>query len=395
MDINEKMDIIDNTLLHDKRSDCYSVLSEWSMKDYLSWYNKYGFNNSLEEQRDVVRSTTANKIRTRLIDDLTKGAVIPPIVLGLSIDNKCDIDRNNISEIIHGHVKEATVIDGIQRTEAIRQAVDKNPEILESKIRTEFWISFNPINLIYRMLILNTGQMPWSVKRQLDVVYKPFVKKLEEKVDGIKTYTENDGGRRKGPGEYQVNSIIELFMAFTSRKETVDTKDKLAEDFARLELIEATASEIDSELFMKTIKLMVEFDRTVSVYEGIGDEEPQQFRKGLDLFTKLPSQVGFVVAISKKVLGLVGSASKTEEEKNKIMQEITDGLELFLNKFSLMSQEQMRDFLAFDVLNERYSSFSRIRIGEKQREFFKRSYTELIENKFEISLREAWIAGIS
>lgn len=389
------MDIIDVTLLHDKRSNCYSVLSELTMKDYLSWYNEFGNKNSLDEQRNVVRSTTANKIRTRLIDDLTKGAVIPPIVLGISVDDKCDVRRDNIASLIQSHINEATVIDGIQRTEAIRLAVEKKPEILESKIRTELWISFNPINLIYRMLILNTGQMPWSVKRQLDVVYKPFVKRLETSVEGIKTYTENDGGRRKNPGEYQVNSIIELFMAFTSRKEIVDTKDKLAEDFARLELIEATASEVDSELFMRTIELMVVLDKSVSKYEGLGIDEPQQFKKGLDLFTKLPSQVGFVVAISKKVLGLVGAVSKSTEEKYGKLQEISDGLKRLLDRMSLMNQDQLREFLAFDVLNERYSSFSRIRIGEKQREFFKKAYTELIENKFDISLREAWIAGIS
>lgn len=389
------MDIIDVTLLHDKRSDCYSVLSELSMKDYLLWYNEFGYKNSLEEQRDVVRSTTANKIRTRLIDDLTNGAVIPPIVLGLSVDEKCDVSRENIADLIRSHVNEATVIDGIQRTEAIKQAVEKNPDILESKIRTEFWVSFNPINLIYRMLILNTGQMPWSVKRQLDVVYKPFVKKLEANVEGIKTYTENDAGRRKRAGEYQVNSIIELFMAFTSRKEIVDTKDRLAEDFARLELIEATASEVDSDLFMRTIELMVKFDKSVSNYEGSGVEDLQQFKKGLDLFTKLPSQVGFVVAISKKVLGLAGSVPKSKVEKYEKLKEISNGLGRLLNNMASMNQDQLGDFLAFDVLNERYSSFSRIRIGEKQREFFKKAYTELIENKFDISLREAWIAGIS
>lgn len=387
--------VIDATLLQDKRSNCYSVLSELSIWEYLSWYSEYGAKNCLDEQRDVVRSTTANKIRTRLIDDLAEGAVIPPIVLGLSIDKAIEVSPDNINKLINDHFQEATVIDGIQRTEAIKQAVDKNPDIRLSKIRIEFWISFSPIKLIYRMLILNTGQMPWSVKRQLDVVYKPFIKKLEENVDGIKTYTENDSERRKGPGEYQVNNIIELFMAFTSRKEIVDTKDKLAEDFARLELIEATASNVDSELFMETIKLMIDFDKAVFKYGGSPGVDSQQFNKGLDLFTKLPSQVGFVVAIARKVIGLAGASPKSDVDKKNKLNEISEDLHQFLGKMDTMDQGQLGEFLAFDVLNERYSSFQKIRIGEKQREFFKKSYTELIENKFQISLKEAWIAGIS
>ncbi len=389
------MDIIVQTLLQDKRSNCYSVLSEFPIQDYLEWYERYGEKNSLDEQRDVVRSTSANKIRTRLIDDLTRGAVIPPIVLGLSINDSIVVDENSIEQLINRHLDEATVIDGIQRTEAIKQASFKEPNIQGTKIRIEFWISFSPINLIYRMLILNTGQMPWSVKRQLDVVYKPFIKRLTEKVEGIRTYTEKDAERRKGPGEYQVNNIIELFLAFTSRKETVDTKDKLAEDFARLELIEATATDTDSELFMKSIQLMVNLDKALSAYNGEADGNDQQFKKGLDLFTKLPAQIGFIVAISKRVLGLAGSATIEKENKNRRMDEIVSGVEKLITRLSTMDQGELRNFLAFDILNERYSSFPKIRIGEKQREFFRRSFSELIDNKFDISLHEAWVAGIS
>lgn len=389
------MNILAQTLLYDRRSNCYSVLSEFPIQNYLDWYDRYGEKNSLEEQRDVVRSTSANKIRARLIDDLTQGAVIPPIVLGLSINDSFDVNNNNIHTLIINHIEEATVIDGIQRTEAIKQAADKAPTIQDTKIRIEFWISFSPINLIYRMLILNTGQLPWSVKRQLDVVYKPFIKILSEKVKGIRTYTEKDSERRKGPGEYQVNYIIELFLAFTSRRETVNTQDKLAEDFARLELIEATATNVDSELFMKSIQLMVNLDKAVAAYNGESVSNDQQFKKGLDLFTKLPPQIGFIVAISKKVLGLAGSTPIGDDEKNRRMDEIVCGVEKIVNKLSSMDQEQMSDFLAFDILNERYSSFPRSGIGEKQRMFFRRSFTELIDNKFDISMREAWIAGIS
>ena len=44
----------------------------------------------------------------------------------------------------------------------------ENDDEFESKLRIELWVTSKANNLIYRMLVLNTGQISWTLKKQLN-----------------------------------------------------------------------------------------------------------------------------------------------------------------------------------------------------------------------------------
>ena len=156
----------DNILiLPDNRVKGLSISLTTTAGEYIAWFNEFGQKNKLEEQRPVLTSRSANMIRKRLIDDLTMGAVIPPIVLGLSVEgNLGEVTVENVGEFISQHLEEATVIDGMQRSNALSQALLLKEEISSNRLRIDFWLANDAISLIYRMLVLNTGQTPWDVK---------------------------------------------------------------------------------------------------------------------------------------------------------------------------------------------------------------------------------------
>lgn len=173
-------------VLKDLRVNGFSISTVITIAEYLQWFIEFGLPNKLDEQRPVMKTRSANMIRNRLIDDLQKGAVIPPIVLGFTNDNiNDDVNNDNIVEILNHHISQATVIDGMQRSEALRRAYEEKREIGANLLRLEIWIAPNAISLIYRMLVLNTGQTPWDVKRQMEVVYKPLVEECEREIKGI------------------------------------------------------------------------------------------------------------------------------------------------------------------------------------------------------------------
>lgn len=117
-------------VLKDLRVNGFSISTVITIAEYLQWFIEFGLPNKLDEQRPVMKTRSANMIRNRLIDDLQKGAVIPPIVLGFTNDKiNDDINNDNIVEILNHHISQATVIDGMQRSEALRRAYEEKREI--------------------------------------------------------------------------------------------------------------------------------------------------------------------------------------------------------------------------------------------------------------------------
>lgn len=375
-------------LLKDDRTHCISVMTEASIEEYLQLVDQ---TKKLLEQRDVLKTSSAITIRKRLIEDLKEGAVIPPLVLGVLVQEDIhSINNENVCNIINANQINITIIDGIQRTESLIKAKEQKDDIKQNKIRLEFWISNNVSSLIYRMLVLNTGQVPWNVRRQIEVVYRPLIQETQNKVEGIILNNIGDNERRKQGGEYPASSIVELFMAFGSKKEIQDTREKLADDFTRLDIIKMTGEQNYPVHFYTALQLMVDFDKTISIFEAPSGDG---FNSGRDLFTSTPARIGFIVAIAQEVLGRAGGIDRAEEEQNKRINAIKGQLAIMLERISRMENEELNTFLSFSTLNEVVKGLPIKRIGDSQRDFFRAAFSSLINFKFEISsLNEAWMA---
>ncbi|MCB8427651.1 hypothetical protein KGG53_15390, partial [Klebsiella pneumoniae] len=159
--------------LRDVRSSCWSIMVTVSAKDYLELVEaSYANDGGLDGQRPAIKSKTGLKIRSRLVRDIKDGAVIPPVVIGV-VCSKSDCDRlsevensNELIAEIQNKMLQVSIIDGMQRTTALKEA-----NAQDSLVRVEIWLSEKVDTLIYRMLVLNTGKVPWDLKRQLDVLY--------------------------------------------------------------------------------------------------------------------------------------------------------------------------------------------------------------------------------
>ena len=371
-------------VLKDSRVNGYSISTVVTITEYLDWFVEYGLPNKLEDQRPVMKTRSANMIRKRLVDDLQQGAVIPPIVLGFTDDNiKGDLNSDIIEEILNNHISQATVIDGMQRSEALRLASEENTAIGENPLRLEIWITPNAISLIYRMLVLNTGQTPWDVKRQMEVVYKPLVEECEHAVQGIVINRKNDNARRRNGGEYTANSIVELFLAFSSKKEIINTADKLADDFTRLDVTKMTSSPERSNIFYKCMNMLYLFDKAISKYDGANDEkiEGDKICSGMDLFTQMPAKIGFIVALAQSILGRTGT-DKPIKEQDENLKRILDDFIVFCTKIETMNNDELGEFLSFGMLNDVLKGLSIKKIGDEQRRFFTVGFEALVRNGF-------------
>ncbi len=374
-------------VLKDDRVNCISVLINISIHDYLGLINKaYVERGGIEGQRDALKSSTAIRIRERLIKDLTIGAVIPPVVVGVIVEPEKIEQIENISEqefrelvsqIVPDNV---SIIDGMQRTTALIKAIEDGASS-DRNIRVEFWISLDTKSLIYRMLVLNSGQVPWDLRRQIEVVFSSMVHEMSTKVPNIELLKLDDQRRRgSAGGQFQADRIIELFLVFGARKEKVDTKERLADEFTRLDLIEATGNEEFVSIFYQAIDLLGRLDKQFSRYRPESDGR-NRFNIGKDLFSSQPACIGFILAIARYVLGRPGLDLEPQEQKRRWEALVSEANKLIERLNKLNDNDEIGAFLDFVTLNEAISRRTG-KVGEFERDFFHKAFGALIEDNF-------------
>jgi hypothetical protein len=392
----EKIMKEDIDILKDTRVNCYSVMTHLTVSEYLhlvdsAFHNRGG----LEGQRESLKSTTARRIRKRMVQDIELGAVLPPIVLGVIVDADIlqKIDASNIAkqelmDLIKNHQEDnISIIDGMQRTSALREALENNQNIDQQEIRIEYWIASQINSLTYRMLVLNTGQVPWNIRRQIEIVFRTIIKELRQKYPEIEIMEINDERRRSNPGQFQADNIIELYLVFGARKEKIDVQERLADEFTRQDFIESTSNPNFTEIFYEVISYLSRFDKIFSIYRDITTEG--YFQEGKDLFSSQPACVGFVTAIALAVLGRPG-LDYTPETQNQKWVIIKNNADILLHKLEKLNSVELGEFLDFHTLNE----LIRKKPGKSsyfEREFFLQSFKVLVEENFCVeSMTPCW-----
>jgi hypothetical protein len=386
-------------LLHDKRVDCYSVMVEMPVSDFLNLVEKsYENRGGIEGQRSALKTKTALTIRNRMVEDVKKGTVLPAIVLGVHIDNcsLTDVKEKLNETSFQGLISRIdptsiSIIDGMQRTTALQEAKDsfgKN----QLNIRVEFWISDKLNSLIYRMLVLNTGQVPWEMARQLETVYSQLLKSIQEKIsiDEIQIFQKDDKPRRLTDTEFEAHKIIQLYMVFASRRYDFNLKDKVAEDFARLDTIETNSIDNFVDYFVRSFELLYELNKEFS---RATQDTNTRIKSGADIFSSDTALTGFFAAVSVKLFKKPGYQVNSPEIIRKEMESIVDNIETLLANLRKKNDTELVKFLALNTLDERLNQKSG-QVGKFERDLFFSAFTTLINEAKELEdLDPCWMVS--
>ena len=381
-----------STLL-DKRVNCYSIMTMMSTRDYLDLVTTaYDNRGGIAFQREKLRTTSAIRIRRRMVEDIANGAVLPPVVVGVVL-GKNDFGGvkkiNNMQLVTLVQSQKAdriSIIDGMQRTTALREALSANPEVGERQMRVEFWVSESTNSLIYRMLVLNTGQVPWNLRSQVEVVFRSLILEIESNVAGLEVLQQADGRRRSKGGQFQADDLIELFLVFGARKEKIDIRERLADEFTKLDFIEA-ASDIDfTTHFCKALDALVRidiaFDRYKRARGSVDRVTKVRFENGKDLFASQPASVGLITAIALAVFGRPGMSRSSADQALRL-QKLNDGVTELETRLKTLPINELEEYLAFQTLNEAITrGKSGLKVGDTEREFFLTGFQVMIEEDF-------------
>ncbi len=367
-----------------------SAITRMSVGEYLKIVGKaYQNRGGISGQREALKQKTAISIRNRMIEDIKDGTILPPIVIGLVV-NEEKYQKLKKGEIAYGQlvsdepVEQLSIIDGMQRTTALMKAVSEKEEVNQDEIRVEYWISDNSNSLLYRMLILNTGQVPWNVRRQIEVIFSGIIKEIKEKVVNIEVFEIGDSSIRSKGGQYQADGLIELFLAFGARTWKVNTKEKLTDEFTRHDFLQSSGETDLVHLFCDVLTCMAKMDILLDCkYKKKDDNSTEKFRSGKELFARQPARIGFVAAAGEKIMGRPGD----ERDKEKIegyKMKFINAIENVVSSIEQKGEEELVGYMDFATLNQMMERRT-AKVGDFERELFYEAFKVIVEENGQLS----------
>lgn len=364
--------------LYDSRINARNILVEATIEEYRDLVSEVLQKN--EFQRKRVRSSKS--VYALLKEDLLRECIIPPIVLALT--KTIDFDKGGDEEFedaIRDNKDYLVILDGLQRTytiidllEELQSSSDEEAikRVKATKLRIEIYVGLNRLGILYRMLTLNTGQTPMSLRQQIEMLYLDY---LKQDIDGIELIREAEGRVATRPNQYNFKDVVEGFNAYLDRDELPIDKANVLENISSLEKL--SKEDQSSELFEKYLMSLHKHLEKINDLCG-GSEISEEYKeKNGTPFGKTASQIfkkpqaisGFGAAIGKLIdfsalenIEDVGKSIQHIEidDPDEFLEELNDAL-LWLKDNSKKIGNAQRSFFTFyfrDLFNDENDSYA-------------------------------------
>lgn len=265
----------------DMRTDTPVVYAKMSIETYLKIVGEDFENFSIQRRRET------HKAYQRLKNDLKEGALLPAISLaakpagvGELIPLLAEGEETGSwiklqEKLLAGGAVD--ILDGLQRTYILHDIKAEGHEFLEGQeLLAEFWLEEDLKNLIYRIIVLNAGQKPMSMRHQIELLFMSLKSYLEEKVDGLRIYTERENTRRRSAKKFSLALIASGYHAYLTASAELKKDNIVASKMLDSNALDASKDELGASFdqFVDYLEKLAEIDAEVfRVYGGAVDED--------------------------------------------------------------------------------------------------------------------------
>lgn len=370
---------------YDQRIECFMVSARVDYEWYLE--KTQGAEHNLSIQRDIIKGS--KNYRT-LRADLKKGCVLPAIVIAAKDIAAASLQKYNkqqgFLDILPETRDEATsalqdvspddiyIVDGLQRTNALREARDdlsgdELASYLARSLRVEIWINIPFYSLAYRMLLLNAGQKPMSMKHQIDILSRGLMEDLRH-IPGLEIFTVKDHKRRVNPGQFHLSVLAQAFQAWLQKSPNVEMSNLIAERLVVDDALDslgsgigASGDDVSEESYHNFVAWLIEFDQALGSksYKFLGNDT---------VVLGIAAAVGF--AIQNEALN--------------------DRVRPALQRLIAEAKQDVEDPMGlerFDALRRSIDT-KKSNVGEATREFVFKTFREYIMQGGASNLRDCW-----
>jgi hypothetical protein len=211
----------------DSRTKTHVIYALIKISDYLD------FIGDRFDEFDIQRKRETHKGYARLKNDIKEGAIIPPITLALNpkeVDKYSSLlksqDTTKLENLLIQSAK-VYILDGLQRTHIIKDLREEGFSFKANQnLLLEFWFENDMGNLIYRLIVLNSGQKPMSMRHQVELLFMTMQDKLKSDIPGLIMYNERDNKNRDDSMKFSFDRIVSGYHSFLNESPEVN-KGKL------------------------------------------------------------------------------------------------------------------------------------------------------------------------
>lgn len=384
----------------DVRTDTPVVYSQMSIPDYLAIVGTKFEDFRLQRRREK------HKAYGRLQADIREGALLPSITLAvkpeivdaiLPLYEEYRRDPSKAGDLAAALNTSGTVdiLDGLQRTYIMRDLAAEGVEFKEGqRILVEFWLERDLHNLIYRIIVLNAGQKPMSIKHQLEMLFASLQESILRQLPGVEIYLERDGTRRTRPKKYAFHVIVSAYQAMITGSPELHKDNIVANELmenSALEMGETALSE-QFDMFVGTLKQYVEFDEQAHrIYSRVGDASEGQDAGGTSQNSEhVPiANLAHWFATDNVMISFFAALAQfgTGEQRKKRVAEALEQLAGTLSTSTAGS-----DPLGLTDFNKLRSGFipSKVNVGVATRRLLTNGFKEYFREAGEVPLQECW-----
>lgn len=367
-------------LAQDKRTDTPVVYAQIPISEFLSLVGSEFESFAIQRRREK------HKTYERMKKDLIAGALLPSITLAVKPERVAairpmhaasDYQQLAISLSQPGGVN---ILDGLQRTYIIKDLQDEGVELnADQTLHLEFWLEESINNLVYRIIVLNAGQKPMSMRHQIELLFSTLKQRLEDKIPSLEIYRERDQTRRRRSRKFALDRLASAYQSYITRSPEVSRENVVAQQIIEADAMDASEEELTTE-FNSFLRLLARYcdldDHVCRIYVQQDDEA--EMPTGANWFGSENVLQSFFAANSQYA---VSELQKTRSDK---------ALDHLLSALAASSQGD--DPLGLRRLLEIQQGFNprKVNIGAATRKLLMNGFKELMRNEGETPMEDCW-----
>lgn len=320
----------------------------------------------------------------RMKEDIKKGALLPTITLCIDLERVVSIralfDANNMDAFVQKLMEPGgvNILDGLQRTYILHDlAVEQHEFLAGQTVHLEIRLEQELNDLIYRIIILNAGQKPMSMRHQIEVLFSAFKTTLQREIENLELSQEIDTSRRTRSRKYGLDRMATAYHAFLLKSPEVEKQNIVAQKISEESVLAQDESALGDEFsrFRSYLGKYVRLDDEICrVYDGSNRNVP----------------TGAAWFGSENVMNSFFSAVADFGSNESRVQRIDTAIAAL--QHLLEGAAQGSDPLGLEVFNEIVGGFPvrKVNVGFATRKLLNSGFKEYFRDEGERPLAELW-----
>ncbi|MDM3846882.1 MULTISPECIES: hypothetical protein [Dolichospermum] len=375
----------------DLRTNTDILYAQLSIQDYLCLVGDNFDDYEPQRRREKYKAYDRMKL------DIKRGALLPSITLAVKpelVSNLLPLLKepdNKELETALSKPGQVDILDGLQRTfilsDIAKESFNFNPE---QKVLVEFWLEGNIRNLIYRIIVLNAGQKPMTMKHQIGLLFITLNDTLKTEIPDIEIFKEKESARRTKARRYHLDRIATAYQSFITKSAEIQRQNVVAQKLVEEEILDSTEKELGDQFedFKNYLRIYADLDVEISrIYTGNADQEilnsikaEQEIPNGIKWFGEESVMNSFFAALA------LASSNNNSERVQKALDTLLK---------SLRDTQEGDDPLALEKLQELESGFNarKVSLGFAKRKLLTNGFKEYFREAGKESFVNCWITA--